>query len=247
MLREIHVVGDKSRLVVKNLIDELKQADFVVQFCEPDVERLKFLPSKRLHLVLCISDGMDFEVIKFLTHLHKSIGLYLYIVGTMNLAIKDEEFFKKIPAVRFSNLSIDISKLLGFMEKNDVAKKRILIVDDEPIMLRSIKTWLGEQFEVSLVNSGEMALQFLDMHPIDLVLLDYKMPTLTGPQVLQKIRTDKNMQDLPVIFLTANNDKESILSVVHLKPEGYILKTQSPEEIKQAVVDFFNNRIIVVD
>ena len=133
------------------------------------------------------------------------------------------------------------------MEKNDVIKKRILVVDDEPIMLRSIKNWLGDQFEVSLVNSGETALQFLDMHPIDLVLLDYKMPTMTGPKVLQKIRTDKNMKDLPVIFLTAKNDKESIMSVVHMKPEGYILKTQSPEEIKQAVMDFFNKRIIVVD
>ena len=201
MVREIYVVGDKSRLVVKNLLDELKKTECVIQFCEPDVERLKYLPTKRIHLVFCVSDGIDFEVVDFLAQLQKNIGLYLYIIGTMDISIEEEEFFKKIPAVRFPNYSVDIPKLFDIMEKNDVTKKRILVVDDEPIMLRSIKNWLGEQFEVSLVNSGETALQFLDMHPIDLVLLDYKMPTMTGSEVLQKIRNDKNMKDLPVIFL----------------------------------------------
>ena len=247
MVREIYVVGDKSRLVVKNLVEEIKKTGIMIQFCEPDVERLKYLPTKRIHLVFCVSDEMEFEVVEFLAQLQKNIGLHLYIIGTMNLSIEEEEFLKKIPAVRFPNNSVDLPKLFDIMEKNDVTKKRILVVDDEPIMLRSIKNWLGDQFEVSLVNSGETALQFLDMHPIDLVLLDYKMPTMTGPEVLQKIRTDKNMKDLPVIFLTAKNDKESIMSVVHLKPEGYILKTRSPEEIKQSVMDFFNKRIIVVD
>lgn len=247
MVKEIYVVGDKSRLVVKNLIDELKKTECMIQFIEPDVERLKFLPTKRIHLILCISDEMDFEVVEFLADLQKTIGMYLYIIGTVTPSIQDEEFFKKIPAVRIPNYTIDLPKLLEIMEKNDVAKKRILVVDDEPIMLRSIKTWLGDDFEVSLVNSGETALEFLDMHPIDLVLLDYKMPTMTGPDVLQRIRTDKNTKNLPVIFLTAKNDKESIMSVVHLKPEGYILKTRSPEEIKRAVMDFFEKRVIVME
>ena len=127
-----------------------------------------------------------------------------------------------------------------------IEKKHILVVDDEPIILRSIKVWLGDDFHLSLVSSGEMALEFLDMHPVDLVLLDYKMPTMDGPKVLDHIRSDDRLTNLPVIFLTANNDRESILNVMQLKPDGYILKTKAPDEIKQAIVDFFKNRVIKV-
>ena len=91
-----------------------------------------------------------------------------------------------------------------------------------------------------------MALEFLDMHPIDLVLLDYKMPTMDGPKVLEAIRSDERLSDLPVIFLTANNDRQSVMNAMQFKPDGYILKTKSPEEIKQAVKDFFKNRIIKI-
>lgn len=247
MVREIFVVGNKSRLVVKSLIDELEKSECAINYIEPNVERLKYLPSQRLHMVVCLSEDMRFEVVDFLAKHQKTNGSYLYIVGTMNFSLEEEEIAKKIPAVRFPSYSIKVQQLLEAMEKNDIAKKRVLVVDDEPIMLRSIKTWLGDDFEVSLVNSGEAALQFLDMHPVDAVLLDYKMPTMDGPEVLKRIRLDANLKSLPVIFLTARNDRESVMSVMSLKPEGYILKTKSPAEIKQAVVDYFKNRIIVME
>lgn len=49
---------------------------------------------------------------------------------------------------------------------------------------------------------------------------------------------------LPVIFLTANNDRQSVINAMQFKPDGYILKRRYPDEIKTAVVDFFKNRII---
>lgn len=49
---------------------------------------------------------------------------------------------------------------------------------------------------------------------------------------------------LPVIFLTANNDRQSVINAMQFKPDGYILKSKSLDEIKAAVVDFFKNRII---
>ena len=134
--------------------------------------------------------------------------------------------------------------LLAAIECNNREKKRVLVVDDEPILLRTIKRWLDAEFEVSIVNSGEMALNFVKRTPPDLVLLDYKMPTMDGPGVLLHIRIDENIKNLPVIFLTAAADRESVLTAAKLKPNGYILKTQSPEEIKAAVHSFFENRVI---
>lgn len=66
MVREIYVVGDKSRLVVKNLVDELEKTECFIHFIEPDMYRLKYIPTQRIHLIFCVSDEMDFEVVKYL-------------------------------------------------------------------------------------------------------------------------------------------------------------------------------------
>ena len=84
------------------------------------------------------------------------------------------------------------------------------------------------------------------MHPVDLVLLDYKMPTMDGPGVLAAIRNDERLRKLPVIFLTSQSDRQSVINAMQYKPDGYILKTKTPEEIKQSVIDFFKNRVIKV-
>ena len=143
--------------------------------------------------------------------------------------------------------TVDVAKLLLLMDKYDPTRRRILVVDDEPIILRSIKIWLDNDFDLFLVNSGEMALEFLESHFVDLVLLDYKMPTMDGPSVLEAIRSNEKLKDTPVIFLTANNDRQSVITAMQYKPDGYILKSETPDEIKTAVVDFFKNRALKLD
>lgn len=247
MIRELYVVGDESRLVVKNILVQLKTTGYALHVIVPEPEFFEFDQSKMTHIVICLFEGMNFEVIRKLAQIQKKGNINLYFIGTINMMVDEESYFNKIPSTRFPSYTVNIEQLMSVMEKNDLEKKRVLVVDDEPILLRSIKTWLGDDFEVSLVNSGEAALQFLDMHPVDLVLLDYKMPTMDGPEVLKRIRMDDNLEKLPVMFLTAKNDRESVMTVMSLKPEGYILKSKSPAEIKQAVLDFFKNRIQVFE
>ena len=249
MIKEIYVVADDYKLFAKNLIDKLKATGVVLHIIEPSPQKLFFSDARTLHIILCLHEGMDFGVVGALAEIQKKQNAYLYVVGAMPMSVEEGKFLEKLPSFRFSSYSLDVNKMLAIMEKNDLPKKRLLVVDDEPIMLRSIKGWLGENFEVSLVPSGEEALKFLDMHngEIDLVLLDYKMPGLDGPEVLSRIRSDPRSQDLSVMFLTANSDKESVISIAKLRPQGYILKSKSPAEIKQAVVDFFKNKIITVE
>ncbi len=76
----------------------------------------------------------------------------------------------------------------------------------------------------------------------DLILLDYEMPVTSGPQVLEMLRNDEDTKDIPVIFLTGKDDRESVMSVLSLKPEGYILKTSGKEEIVNTVRKFFMDR-----
>ncbi len=118
-------------------------------------------------------------------------------------------------------------------------KKKILVVDDSGAMLRNVKGWLEEYYQVSLANSGTMAIKYLSTNRPDLVLLDYEMPVLNGKQVLEMIRSENEFSDIPVMFLTSKNDKETINQVLGLKPEGYILKTTKPDQIVQMINDFF--------
>ena len=121
-------------------------------------------------------------------------------------------------------------------------KKKILVVDDSGAMLRNVKGWLEDRYQVILANSGTMAIKYLSTNRPDLVLLDYEMPVLDGKQVLEMIRSEYEFSNIPVMFLTSKNDKESIKNVLDLKPEGYILKTTSPDQIVQMIDEFFVKR-----
>lgn len=121
-------------------------------------------------------------------------------------------------------------------------KKKILVVDDSGAMLRNVKGWLEDYYQVTLANSGAMAIKYLSTNRPDLVLLDYEMPVLNGKQVLEMIRSESEFSDIPVMFLTSKNDKETINQVLGLKPEGYILKTTKPDQIVQMINDFFQKQ-----
>ena len=115
----------------------------------------------------------------------------------------------------------------------------MLVVDDSGAMLRSVKAWLEDKYQVILANSGAMAIKYLAMNHPDLILLDYEMPICDGRQVLEMIRAEAEFSTVPVIFLTSKNDKESVMKVTALKPDGYLLKTMEPAQIVQAIDDFF--------
>ncbi len=121
-------------------------------------------------------------------------------------------------------------------------KKKILVVDDSGVVLRNVKGWLEDRYQVILANSGAMAIKYLSTNRPDLVLLDYEMPILNGKQVLEMIRSESEFSSIPVMFLTGKNDKESIQQVLSLKPEGYILKTTKPEQIIQMIDEFFKKQ-----
>jgi CheY-like chemotaxis protein len=243
MKKEVYVLGNESRLVVKNFLQDLRKAGCEPTVLLPGAYAIKEIPDKPLHLIICMEELMEFRIIEDATAKKQKTGLSLYLIGNIgNLSLEDEKFLKQLPCVRFQSYPVDMPLFMKMMEKNDTDKPRILVVDDEPIFLRSVKSWLGEEFDVSLLNSGEEVMEFLDMRPVDLILLDYKMPRMDGFDVLRRIRDDMEFQNLPVIFLTASNDKDTVMGIMHLEPSGYILKTMPPEDIKKSVRDFFRNQ-----
>ena len=141
------------------------------------------------------------------------------------------------------NVSAVAGEIDTFMKTSGKhTKKKILVVDDSGAMLRNVKGWLEDKYQVILANSGAMAIKYLSTNRPDLVLLDYEMPIVDGKQVLGMIRSEMEFSDIPVIFLTSKGDRESVLQVMSLKPEGYLLKTMPPADIINAVDEFFAKR-----
>ena len=120
-------------------------------------------------------------------------------------------------------------------------RRTILIVDDNPTSLRTLKNALQDGFKVYMADSGVSALKFLDDRLPDLILLDYEMPVLNGPQFLHIIRERRQLQDIPVIFLTGKSSREAVQEVMNLKPEGYLLKSTPTDEIVKKLNEFFHD------
>ena len=75
------------------------------------------------------------------------------------------------------------------------------------------------------------AITFLLKTKVDLILLDYEMPVVDGPQVLEMLRSEEATAHIPVIFLTGIGTKEAVSRVMALKPDGYILKTTPRKDL----------------
>ncbi len=118
----------------------------------------------------------------------------------------------------------DIERDSAEIKKEKADKKRILVVDDNGTALRTMKAMLEEYYEVAVAISGAQAMTSIGKKRPDLILLDYEMPVCDGKMTLEMIRADEEMKSIPVIFLTAINDRANIEAVLKLKPAGYFLK-----------------------
>lgn len=116
-----------------------------------------------------------------------------------------------------------------------MAKKHILIIDDDVNMLKMLRMFLMDDYQVTIIDSGMKALEFIVKHTPDLVLLDYMMPMYDGPHILEILRKREETANLPVVFLTSVTDRESIINCLQYKPQGYLVKPISREELLQRV------------
>ena len=105
----------------------------------------------------------------------------------------------------------------------------ILIVDDNKMNLATARTVLSNEYKVIPVMKGQQALTYLENNDCDIVLLDIKMPEMDGFEVLEKIRGIERCRNIPVIFLTADNDAETETRCFKAGAVDFIAKPFVPE------------------
>ena len=124
------------------------------------------------------------------------------------------------------------------LEEERKRRKHILVVDDDPMMLKLIKEHLHEKYDVATAISGKIAHKFLESKKTDLILLDYEMPVENGPEVLMKIRENEELAKIPVIFLTGITETDKIKQALVLKPQGYLLKPIDRDKLFETIKQY---------
>lgn len=118
-------------------------------------------------------------------------------------------------------------------------RKKVLVVDDDPMILRVIRSYLKDIYKVYCLRSGEEAMKFFSQRIPDVVLLDYMMPGMDGPAVFRKMQEDERTREVPVFFMTAVTDRDRVLECMELNPQEYLVKPVSSNKLLKKLSNLF--------
>ena len=245
----ILLVAREQTFMVNAIKKSLQEEQFEVLFSQANIAAVSSI-ANRPSIVVFYVDNADRAMFSTLNYFKEILqgdfsACSIYLVGNES---ELEDAYNYLPKdftrgsfprpLNVKNLVAKLQMDQAFGDET-LDKRKILVVDDDPIMLRTLKAWLDGKYQVFMANSGANALALLARNRVDLVLLDFEMPVISGAKVLEMIRTEPATADIPVMFLTAKDDAKSVLSVRDLRPERYLLKTMPPHELLQVIGNFF--------
>ena len=247
-MTRILLVGELNE-TLKSISEHLMK-NFQVQICSENVKNVIdmikiFKPSA---LVINVTEVKEDVVSIFDELKYKNSFMPMVVIASKEAAAEIgsllDNFRKKrvlCRPVRISDVVSTCNEILGIehvVEKNAVVESKkvnILVVDDNALVLRNVKTILEEEYNVIIANNGEKGLEFARTRKPDLILLDYEMPGMNGNEVFAKIKEDSELCNIPVIFLTSVSEKNQIMEVMKNRPNGYILKPPSKDKLMETI------------
>jgi DNA-binding response OmpR family regulator len=118
---------------------------------------------------------------------------------------------------------------------------KILIAEDEPDIRELINFTLRYAgHEVVVTHNGQEALDKIPIEKPDLVLLDVRMPRMSGYEACQQIKANQEVNHIPVVFLSAKGQESEVNTGLEVGAEEYILKPFSPDELIERVKIILN-------
>lgn len=113
-------------------------------------------------------------------------------------------------------------------------KSNILVVDDEPVARQSLSDILRlEGYAVNSVPNGQAAVEYVRTHPVDLMIVDLRMPGMDGLEVVQVVNSVS--PETEVVLLTAFGSTESAIQALRLRIHDYLLKPAPPSQVVNTV------------
>ena len=115
------------------------------------------------------------------------------------------------------------------------AKPNILVIDDTPENLRTLRAALGAEFRLQFATSGATGLALADAAPPDLILLDVMMPDMDGYETCRRLKADPRLRSIPVIFITALIESDAESAGLALGAADFITKPINVEIARQRI------------
>jgi DNA-binding response OmpR family regulator len=120
-------------------------------------------------------------------------------------------------------------------------KKQILLVDDEPSILKLLNFILSKEYQIHAMESGYKAHLWLEEGNFpDIIILDLHMPHFDGTSFLKSIKISGFYREIPVIILSAAEDLDKVVLNIPFKVEGYFPKPFNPENLKNKIKSVLN-------
>ena len=133
--------------------------------------------------------------------------------------------------------------LKWFQKSKKNITPRILIVDDEPDFVSTIRCRLEwNKYEVSTASNGKEGLEKAMAEKPDLILLDTSMPVMNGHEMLERLRQNTDLQQIPVIMVTALCDVQDIEKASRLGISDYVAKPFDSAELVQKIANVLKEK-----
>ena len=249
--RKIIIVDDLkfNLLTVKDRLKDHYQI-YPAQTVEELFLMLKEVEPEMILLDIGMPEVDGFEVIKQL----KSDVLYQHIPIVFLSARSDRKSITKglsLGAVDFIIKPFHDKQLIECIESHldpsrcDAIKPIIMAVDDNPSILRSIKSMLDSEYKVYTLTEPQVIHEALKKVSPDLFLLDYKMPVINGFELVQIIRGIPQHQETPIIFLTSEGTIDNLSIAMSLGSADFIVKPIDEEILTQRVSTALKNYMVL--
>lgn len=250
MMKKVLLVGELSEIV--RSLNECLTDDFQVQLCPKELAKVQAMVKiiKPDLIVICQIGAEEIDNAMYTWLQEKCSGTSVLGIMTSDGWKQCRDFYKSeqfdvlFRPVAKNQLLKKCHELLGDCGSNASGrkladsrwrKKKIMLVDDSALLLRSMKSMLEKQYDICLAKSGEQALKLIPQENPDLILLDYEMEGMDGKSTFEAMREDEDMKWIPVVFLTSIADRKSVYDVLSSKPDGYLLKPPDEEKIRETI------------
>jgi signal transduction histidine kinase/HPt (histidine-containing phosphotransfer) domain-containing protein len=129
------------------------------------------------------------------------------------------------------SMQFDVS-VINVLSMQEHLPHTVLVVDDNPVNPRLLTSILhGADYEVLTAGNAEEALQLIENHIPDIILLDVMMPGMDGFSLCRKLKGDKKYADIPLIFITSLSQQEDIVEGFNAGGNDYIVKPFNRQEL----------------
>ena len=124
----------------------------------------------------------------------------------------------------------------------DTSRPKVLVVDDDAQQLEIMKLYLSPMADVITALGGQRALEYVQCHSIDVILLDINMPAMNGFKTLERFRNQKECINVPVVFVTGQRDRYTVMNSIFMGGDGYLIKPVQKDDLQKKVLELYRSR-----